>query len=110
MCLLATQIIDFFFFETKTKGMSCAHSRPPDLQPRASRSTQSWGLLVKVGAAALGRLVHTVGGQGLSKEGQSALHTHPYPDTHPQSKILIFFLCIKLFSNLFSEVLFCFVF
>lgn len=72
--------------------MSCAHSRPPDLQPRASRSTQSWGLLVKVGAAALGRLVHTVGGQGLSKEGQSALHTHPYPDTHPQSKILFFSL------------------
>lgn len=64
---------------------------------------------MKVGAAALGRLVHTVGGQGLSKEGQSALHTHPYPDTHPQSKILIFFLCIKLFSNLFSEVLFCFL-
>ena len=81
----------FFFLRPRQRGrpvhahvlLTCSHG-PPDPH-------RAGGLLVKVGAAALSRLVHMVGGQGLSKEGQSAPHTHPYPDTHPQSKILIFF-------------------
>ena len=57
------------------------------------------GLLVKVGAAALGRLVHRMGGQDLSKEGLPPPHAPSYLDTHTQAKTFIFSFAPNCFSN-----------
>ena len=63
---------------------------PPTRRPQVSRSVQGWTFLVRVEAAALGRLVRS-GVAGPLQGGSPSPTPHPHPDTHTQAKAFIFF-------------------
>ena len=100
----------FFFFETKTKGTSCARSRPPDLQPWASRSTQSWGAPCEGGSGCLEQACPHGGWAG-PLQGRSVCPSHPLlPRYTPSIKNSHFFFfasnCFPISSLRFGLLLF----